>query len=84
MLKKILIALAVIIILLVISWPAANRVSRRAQRHHLRPRAGGICSSERFPQMGGMESLGENRSGDEANLRGCAGWNRCHLHVGRQ
>ena len=73
MLKKILIALAVIVVAflgLVAVQPSEFRVARTttiAAR-----RAGGVRAGERLPQVGSLESVGEARSGDEAHVRGRA------------
>src|SRR3989475_4746455 len=63
---------------------AAIRVPRGADGHHLRSRAGGLCAGERLSQVGRVEPVGEDGSGDEANVRGRAGGNRRRLHVDRQ
>ena len=69
MLINILIVVAVIIVVvgvIVALQPKDYRVARSTMISA--PAASGICAGERFPQMGSMEPVGEDRSGDEARL----------------
>lgn len=84
MLKIILIVVALLVIAAVVVIALQPSGFRVAHHNYFGACTGSVCASERFPQMGSMESMGENRSGDETKLRRRVRWDRRSLFVVRQ